>query len=227
MTSNEHDANPKKDKLSRRNFLIGAGAGGLVAAVAVAGIEEMRILSIKSPPGTTTTTTATTTVTTTVSGTGQQQGPTAISTMTLNVNGLQHVLLLDNRWTLAETLREKLNLIGTKLGCDRGECGSCAVLVDGAPMLSCLMLAIEAQGHQVTTIEGLGMPEKLSNVQTAFVDNEGLQCGACVPGFVVVGTAFLKANPNPSDADLKAAMSGNLCRCGNYPFFIQALKAVK
>jgi aerobic-type carbon monoxide dehydrogenase small subunit (CoxS/CutS family) len=131
----------------------------------------------------------------------------------------------DNRWSLADTLRYKFNLIGTKVGCDRGECGACAVLVDGVPMLSCMMLAVAAQGHKLTTVEGIGMPEQLNSIQAALCDSDGIMCGACVPGIVVVGTAFHKANPTATDAQWRAQMAGNLCKCGNWPHILAGLEA--
>jgi carbon-monoxide dehydrogenase small subunit len=132
---------------------------------------------------------------------------------------------VDNRWSLADTLRYKFNLIGTKVGCDRGECGACAVLVDGVPMLSCMMLAVAAQGHTLTTVEGIGMPEQLSPVQAALCDSDGVQCGACMPGIVVVATAYLKQNPKPTDAQWRAQLAGNICRCSNYPHILTGLEA--
>jgi len=228
LTLKEEDANVNKTKVSRRNFLVGAAAGGIIAAVAVAGVEEMRILSIKGG-GTTTTVTNTVTVTTpggttTVTATTP---PATTSVISLNVNSKPYTLNVDNRWSLADTLRERLNMIGTKLGCDRGECGACAVLVDGVPMLSCMMLAIHAQGKSITTIEGIGMPENLSKLQASLADNEGTQCGACASGIVVVATALLKAKPTPTEADVRAALAGNLCKCGNWPYVFQGVLAVK
>jgi xanthine dehydrogenase YagT iron-sulfur-binding subunit len=228
-TANEDDSITKQNKLSRRNFLKGAAAGGAIAAVAVAGIAEASILS--NPSGSTSTitntNTVTTTVTTTIPTTGPVVTPTPVSTVTLNVNGKDYVMNVDNRWTLADALRLRLNLIGTKIGCDRGECGACAVLVDGVPMLSCMMLAIESYGRSIKTVESIGTPEKLSNIQAGLCDNDGIQCGICVPGIVVVSTAFLKANPSPAAADLKAALAGNLCKCGNWPHMLQGILSVK
>ncbi len=146
--------------------------------------------------------------------------------MSLTVNGLDYAVRVDNRWSLSEALRTKLNLIGTKIGCDRGECGACAVLVDGVPMLSCMMLAVQAQGKQITTIEGIGTPEKLSNIQASLIDNDGVQCGICMAGIVVVSTAFLKQNPAPTDLQWRTALAGNLCKCANWPFILQGLEAV-
>jgi aerobic-type carbon monoxide dehydrogenase small subunit (CoxS/CutS family) len=227
MTKEADDVIAKKDKLSRRNFLKGAAAGAAIGAVAVAGVAEITILNNQGGSSTATktvTSTITTTATTTVAPTVT---PTSVSIVTLNVNGVTRAASVDNRWSLADTLRYKFNLIGTKVGCDRGECGSCAVLVDGVPMLSCVMFAVAAQGHQITTIEGIGTPERLNSVQAALCDSDGMQCGACMAGMVVVSTAFLKANPSPTDAQLRAALSGNLCKCGNWPHILAGLKAVK
>jgi aerobic-type carbon monoxide dehydrogenase small subunit (CoxS/CutS family) len=221
-----------KKKLSRRTFLKGAGAGAAIAAVAAAGAAEFTLLSPGGQPGVTSTVTATKTVTnnttstvTTTVGGSTQAGP--VSVVTLSVNGKDSVINVDNRWTLADALRLKLNLIGTKIGCDRGECGACAVLVDGVPMLSCMLLAIESEGKSITTVEGIGTPEKLNKVQASLCDNDGIQCGFCVPGIVVVSTAFLKANPSPTDADLKAALAGNLCKCGNWTHIMAGVKGAK
>jgi len=164
--------------------------------------------------------------TTTVTSTSTVLPPSS-SIITLNVNGVNRTTNVDNRWSLADTLRYKFNLIGTKVGCDRGEDGACAVLVDGIPMLSCMMLAVEYQGHSITTIEGIGTPGNLSNVQTSLINNDGVQCGGCMPGIVVVATAFHKANPSATDAQWRAALAGNLCRCGNWANILQGLEAVK
>jgi aerobic-type carbon monoxide dehydrogenase small subunit (CoxS/CutS family) len=224
--SQKEDASAKKSKLSRRSFLIGAGAGAAVTAVVAAGVAELTILQ-PGQGGSTTTVTNTVTSTVTTTQSVQPATPTTLSTITLTVNGVDRTMDVDNRWTLAEALRTKLNLIGTKIGCDRGECGACSVLVDGVPMLSCMMLAMESQKRQITTIEGIGGPQNLSKIQTALLDADGIQCGICMPGIIVVSTAFLKANPTPTDADLKAALAGNLCKCGNWPRILQGLKAVK
>jgi xanthine dehydrogenase YagT iron-sulfur-binding subunit len=228
MSSNKEE-DVIKNKVSRRNFIVGAAAGALIAGVAVAGVEEMRILQLKPSGGTTTTVTTTKTVTIGTTGTTTTIGTQLASSsiVTLNVNGTDMVTKVDNRLSLAETLREKFNLIGTKLACDRGECGACSVLVDGIPMLSCMMLAVAAQGKKITTIEGIGMPEKLSNIQAALIDNDGVQCGACVPGIVIVATAFQKKNPSATDDQWRAALAGNICRCSNWPFMLQGLESVK
>ena len=232
MTTEGQDESKNASKVSRRNFVIGVGAGVVVAAIAGAGAESLLTKSTSSTTTSTVTSTVagpTTTVTgptTTVTSTSTVLPPSS-SIITLNVNGVNRTTNVDNRWSLADTLRYKFNLIGTKVGCDRGEDGACAVLVDGIPMLSCMMLAVEYQGHSITTIEGIGTPGNLSNVQTSLINNDGVQCGGCMPGIVVVATAFHKANPSATDAQWRAALAGNLCRCGNWANILQGLEAVK
>lgn len=217
----------QKNKVSRRNFIVGVGAAAAVGAVAVAGAESLLQTGSSGGSTKTVTTTATSTVTSTVTGTtpAGPLGPTTL--VTLNVNGVDKAALVDNRWTLADTLRYKFNLIGTKVGCDRGECGACAVLVDGTPVLSCMLLAVAAQGRKITTIEGIGMGEHLSNIQAALVDSDGVMCGACMPGIVVAATAYLKQNPTPTEQQWRDALVGNLCKCGNWPHILNGLMAVK
>ena len=134
--------------------------------------------------------------------------------VTLNVNDKVYNVTVDNEDTLAFTLREKCLLPGTKVGCNRGECGTCTVLMDGRPVYSCLVLAIEAQGKKIETIEGIGTPDNLSNLQKVMVENHALQCGFCIPGFVVAATALLRNNPNPTRQEAKEALSGHFCYCG-------------
>ena len=143
-------------------------------------------------------------------------GPGAVP-IKLNVNGEEHAVTVEPRYTLAETLRDHLNLTGTKVVCDRGSCSACTIWVDGAPQLACMTLAIDAVGHKITTIEGLSNGEQLHPVQTAFVKHDALQCGFCTPGMVMSCAALLERNANPTLADVKHAVSGNLCRCGTYP----------
>jgi carbon-monoxide dehydrogenase small subunit len=129
--------------------------------------------------------------------------------------------------TLADFLREECHLTGTHLGCEHGVCGACTVLLDGAAVRSCLMFAVQAEGTEITTVEGLGTPGgELSQVQRAFRDAHGLQCGFCTPGFVVSVTAFLDANPSPTDQQIREALSGNLCRCTGYQGIINAVRSV-
>jgi aerobic carbon-monoxide dehydrogenase small subunit len=126
--------------------------------------------------------------------------------------------------TLVQTLRERLGLTGTKQGCDLGDCGSCLVLLDGEPVLSCLMLAADAEGHAVVTIEGLSNGERLHPVQAAFHEEGAIQCGFCTPGMVLAATAFLNANPDPTETEIRQALSGNLCRCTGYTKIVRAVK---
>ncbi len=132
---------------------------------------------------------------------------------------------VEPRVTLLDALRNHLDLTGAKPVCERGGCGACTVLVDGAPIVSCLMLAADAEGHEITTVEGLGSPEKMSALQAAFVEKDALQCGFCTPGFVVAGTALLAQNPHPSRDEIKAGLAGNLCRCGTYGRIFEAVEA--
>jgi xanthine dehydrogenase YagT iron-sulfur-binding subunit len=135
---------------------------------------------------------------------------------TLNVNGRPRPLELEPRVTLLEALRHELDLTGAKRVCDRGTCGTCTVIMDGKPVYSCSVLAVDARGRQITTVEGLAAEGKLHPVQQAFVDNDGQQCGFCTPGFVVACKAFLDKHPNPTPADVQKGLGGNLCRCGTY-----------
>ena len=145
--------------------------------------------------------------------------------VTVNVNGHSRSATVAPRLTLADFLRERCHLTGTHLGCEHGVCGACTVLVDGAAVRSCLMFAVQAEGAEVTTIEGIGSPDgELSVVQAAFRDCHGLQCGFCTPGFVVSVTAFLQANPNPTEEEIREGLSGNLCRCTGYQGILKAVR---
>jgi carbon-monoxide dehydrogenase small subunit len=144
----------------------------------------------------------------------------------LSVNGDEHEASVEHRVTLADFLREQCGLTGTHLGCEHGVCGACTVLVGGEAVRSCLMLAVQARGAEVTTIEGIAGPDgTLNHVQEAFRDAHGLQCGFCTPGFVVSMTAFLRDHPKPTDQEIKEALSGNLCRCTGYQGIINAVRA--
>jgi len=142
--------------------------------------------------------------------------------LTLRVNGEEHDLLVYPNKTLLEVLREDLSLTGAKESCGQGACGSCTVLLDGLPVRSCLLLAREAEGRQVTTIEGLADGETLHPVQQAFIDHDALQCGFCTPGMIMSCAALLERTPEPSAEDVRAAISGHYCRCGTYPHVIEA-----
>ena len=151
-------------------------------------------------------------------------GPDAV-TLSLKVNGAVHQVTVEPRVTLLDALRNHLDLTGAKQVCDRGGCGACTVLLDGEPVNSCLILAADAEGHEITTIEGLGTPEKMSPLQAAFVEKDALQCGFCTPGFVVAGTALLATNAHPTLDEIKAGLAGNLCRCGTYGRIFEAVDA--
>ncbi len=143
----------------------------------------------------------------------------------LFVNGQARQELVEPRLTLADFLRENLRLTGTHLGCEHGVCGACTVLVDGAAARSCLVFAVQADGSVVTTVEGLGSDDgQLNHVQQAFRDAHGLQCGFCTPGIVVSVTSFLRENPHPTDVQIRAALSGNLCRCTGYQGILKAIR---
>ena len=143
----------------------------------------------------------------------------------LHVNGGQVIGSVEPRLTLADFLRDRCRLTGTHLGCEHGVCGACTVLLDGAAVRSCLVFAVQADGAEVTTIEGLGGPDGgLSTVQAAFRDCHGLQCGFCTPGFVVSVTAFLRDNADPTDEEIRQALSGNLCRCTGYQGIMKAVR---
>ena len=148
-------------------------------------------------------------------------GPEAVP-LTLNVNGKELSLRLEPRVTLLEALRNHSGHTGAKEVCDRATCGACTVLLDGTPIYSCSKLAIEAQGHQIVTVEGLAKEGQLSPVQQAFVDQDGLMCGYCTPGFVMSVTALLSHTPRPTADQVKHACAGNLCRCGTYPRIMKA-----
>jgi xanthine dehydrogenase YagT iron-sulfur-binding subunit len=142
-------------------------------------------------------------------------GPEEVS-LTLRINGKPRTLNAEPRVTLLDALRNRLDLTGAKKVCDRGTCGACTVIVDGKPVYSCSMLAIEAEGREITTVEGLGTPTQMNAVQKAFVEHDAQQCGFCTPGFVVASTAFVRKHPNASLDDVRRGLGGNLCRCGTY-----------
>jgi xanthine dehydrogenase YagT iron-sulfur-binding subunit len=198
----------EKAALTRRDFLRGAGvtvSSGLLVGTQVA----------KGAPA--------------PAATGVV-GPGAVP-ITLHVNGKTHQLKVEPRVTLLEALRNDLDITGAKKVCDRATCGSCTMLIDRKPVYACTVLAIEAEGHQITTIEGLGSADRLSPVMKAFVENDAQQCGFCTPGFVMACTAFLEKNPNPTLEEVEKGLGGNLCRCGTYAGIrhavLDAAKAMK
>lgn len=144
--------------------------------------------------------------------------------ITLNVNGVTRQGRVEARRTLADFLREDLALTGTHIGCEHGVCGACTLLVNGEPVRSCLMFAVQANGQEVTTIEGLSSGATLHPIQEAFWESHGMQCGFCTPGFVMSVYAFLKENPTPSEEDIRPALSGNICRCTGYQSIVDAVR---
>ncbi|MEV4111515.1 (2Fe-2S)-binding protein [Nonomuraea sp. NPDC049695] len=143
------------------------------------------------------------------------------------VNGTAERLRADPRTTLLDTLRERLELTGTKKGCDRGQCGACTVHVDGRRVLSCLTLVATMDGHEVTTIEGLADGDRLHPVQRAFIDRDGFQCGFCTSGQIMSAVAVLREGHARTDAEIREAMSGNVCRCGAYPYIVEAVQQAR
>ncbi|WP_243648100.1 (2Fe-2S)-binding protein [Acidipila rosea] len=183
-------------EFSRRGFLKGAG---ITAASTV--IESANALARDAKDG--------------LSG-PQAVGPDAIP-IKLRINGQEHAVTVEPRYTLAQTLRDNLEMTGTKVVCDRGSCSACTVWIDKTPALACMTLAVDAVGREITTIEGLSHGETMHPVQAAFVKHDAMQCGFCTPGMVMSCAALLERNPNPKLSDVKHAVSGNLCRCGTYP----------
>lgn len=147
------------------------------------------------------------------------------SKIALQVNGEAHEILIYPHRTLAEVLRDELQLTGTKQSCSEGACGTCTILLDGLPVRSCLLLAIEAQGKEITTIEGLAENGKLHPIQEAFVDHYAIQCGFCTSGMILTAKALLDKNPHPTEEEIRNAISGNICRCTGYAKIVEAIKA--
>lgn len=143
----------------------------------------------------------------------------------LTVNGQQREVEVETRKTLADALREDLGLVGTHLGCEHGVCGACTILLDGRPARSCLLLAVQADGHEVTTVESLGTPERLHPLQQAFWEHHGLQCGFCTPGILMSALWFLRECPRPSREEIREMLSGHLCRCTGYLQIVEAIEA--
>jgi aerobic-type carbon monoxide dehydrogenase small subunit (CoxS/CutS family) len=196
----------KKGKgVSRRDFLKGIGAGSVGAAVISTGLLSTPEVDAYS-----------------TEATAASRGR---STINLKVNGKSYRLEVEHRQTLAEVLRDQLGFTGTKIGCDRGECGACTVIINGRNIYSCSQLAVWMNGKEVLTIEGLSRGDKLDPVQEAFIQHDGPQCGFCTSGQIMSGKALLMRNANPSQAEVKRALSGNLCRCGNYNREVEAVLA--
>ena len=190
----------KNDTISRRRFLEGTGAA-LAASTAAPALAAQRP-TLPPPPS-----------------------AAARTRIRLTINGVAQRIEVEDRWTLVEVLRDRVGLTGTKIGCDRGECGACTVLLDGRPVYSCSQLAVWADGRSVQTVEGLLRNGRLSPLQQAFVDHNAAQCGFCTSGQLMAATALLARNPRPSAPEVRAGMTGNLCRCSNYNAIVEAVLA--
>jgi xanthine dehydrogenase YagT iron-sulfur-binding subunit len=147
-----------------------------------------------------------------------------LSKVALRINGRVREMLVEPRWSLSYVLRDVLGMTGTKVGCDRGECGACTVLINGMPRYACMTLAVEAEGTEIVTVEGLMQGEDLGPVQQAFVEKDGFQCGYCTSGQIMAAEGLVRANPDPSVEEVRHGMSGNLCRCGAYPHIVMAVR---
>ena len=143
--------------------------------------------------------------------------------ITVSINGNQHTVDVEPRLLLAHLIRQGLDLTGTHVGCDTTHCGACTVLFDGAPVKSCTMFAVQAEGHEITTVEGLATASELHPIQEAFKDEHGLQCGFCTPGMMITAKALLDENPDPTEDEVRWALSGNLCRCTGYQNIVKSV----
>jgi aerobic carbon-monoxide dehydrogenase small subunit len=144
--------------------------------------------------------------------------------VTLSINGTAHTVEVEPRALLVHVLRDDLNLTGTHIGCDTSQCGACTILIDDKAVKSCTVLAVQADGRTITTIEGLGTPDRLHPLQAAFWEKHGLQCGFCTPGMIMTAADLLQSNPSPSEADIRHALEGNLCRCTGYQNIVEAIQ---
>jgi xanthine dehydrogenase YagT iron-sulfur-binding subunit len=198
----DNDTKPKGKEVSRRDFIKGFGGGALGAAVAPK-LLTSGALSVQTGSG--------------------EVAVYSKKQVSLTVNGKPVSLVVNANETLLDVMRDRLNLTGAKRICDRGECGGCTVLLNGKPVYACMFLAIRAHGSQITTIEGLASEANLHPVQQAFIDKDGYQCGFCTPGVIMTTAAFLSRNPDPTRHQIQHALSGNLCRCGNYQKIFDAV----
>lgn len=204
----DKDEKELKQRVTRRGFLKGAGltaAGAAILESGLVGASEASSAAAEAPAPV-------------VVGPGRVP-------MTLRLNGASRRVEVEPRTTLAEALRFELGLTGTKVVCDRGSCSACTVWMDGTPVCSCMTLALDAAGRNVTTIEGLADGENLHPVQEAFIEYDAMQCGFCTPGMIMSCAALLKRNADPTLDEVKTATSGNLCRCGTYPKVFEATLA--
>ena len=194
----------ERQGLSRRTFLATSGTAGVVAAL------DTRELMAQSAAG----------------DPAAEERPGTVP-LSLRINGKVHELQIDPRTTLLDCLRETVALTGTKKGCDHGQCGACTVPDNGRRVNACLSLALTNEGDEITTVEGLGTPEKLHPMQAAFLAHDAYQCGYCTSGQIMSAVALLKEPCGPDDADVKELMSGNICRCGAYPNIVAAIQQVR
>jgi xanthine dehydrogenase YagT iron-sulfur-binding subunit len=203
----EHESKTSLGRLTRRSFLSRVGAA--TAATAIAPLAAPTVIAETAP--------------------SQETAATIPGTIpvSLRVNGQTHAIQVDPRATLLDTLRETLHLTGTKKGCDHGQCGACTVHVNRRRVNSCLAFAVMQQNAEITTIEGIGTPENLHPIQEAFVEHDGFQCGYCTSGQIMSAVAMVKEPWGPTDADVREAMSGNICRCGAYPNIVSAVQACR
>ena len=192
-----------KSDLTRRDFLEGTGA-----ALVVAGVPKLGTSEIPSE-----------------TALDQELAAVPKTAIRVTVNGTRHRMEVEDRWTLNELLRDHIGLTGSKIGCNRGECGACTVLLDGEPVYSCSTLAVWADGREIVTVEGLERDGDVSVLQQAFMDHNAPQCGFCTPGQLMTATALLDRNPRPTADETREAMVGNLCRCSNYNAIVEAVLA--
>ncbi len=193
----------ERGDLTRRDFLEGTGAALVVVGVPTLGAVEVPSEEIS----------------------GQELAAVPRTAIRVTVNDTEHRMEVEDRWTLNELLRDHIGLTGSKIGCNRGECGACTVLLDGEPVYSCSTLAVWADGRAVSTVEGLEHDGELSSLQQAFMDHNAPQCGFCTPGQLMTATALLGRNPRPTAGEVRQAMVGNLCRCSNYNAIVEAVVA--
>ena len=199
---NEREAAVGESDLTRRGFLEGTGAALVVAGAPKLGIAEVAPATVVS-----------------------QAEAVPQTTIRVTVNGSRERVEVEDRWTLNELLRGNFGLTGSKIGCNRGECGSCTVLLDGEPVYSCSTLAVWADGREIVTVEGLERDGDVSPLQQAFMDHNAPQCGFCTPGQLMTATALLDRNSRPTADEVREAMVGNLCRCSNYNAIVEAVLA--
>jgi xanthine dehydrogenase YagT iron-sulfur-binding subunit len=201
MAHDPHETDaPSSKGVSRRGFItsVGSGAIGVAAAAQLASAAPAAPAAEVVPAGN-------------------------MAPVSLTVNGRPHKLLVEPRWSLLYVLRDRLGLTGTKVGCERGECGACTVLIDGSARYACMTLAVEADGRDITTVEGLMNGEELGPTQQAFAEEDAFQCGYCTPGQVMAAEGLLRANPAPTLDEIRQGMAGNICRCGAYAHIFKAV----